>query len=510
MLVAGTDGGVREPFFSADGLSIGFYTRTSNQLQKVFTSGGAPVTLGNVAALHGASWGADDVILFGQGPDGIWRVPGTGGTPEVVIAVEEGEEAHGPQMLPGGWVLFTLLPAGVTAWDEAHIVMQSLATGERVVLIEGGRDARYVETGHLVYALNGIVTAMAFDLDARAVLGGPVPLVEGVRDTTTTGVAQFSVARNGSLVYAPGGGGSGGQYLLSWVTATAGETPTAAPPRHYGDMRISPDGTRIAVEVLDADNPDVWIWHLDAGPLTRLTFDEAIDRAPFWTPDSSRVVFYSARDGGGLFWKAADGTGEVERLLESPNVLRPWGWSTDGRLLFDYQVEGDIGVLTVEGDQTVEMLLEAEFRKRSPALSPDGRWLAYQSDETGRNHIFVQPFPNIDDGKWQVSAASAAGATDPVWSPDGRHLFFYELGSRIMVAEFETDPTFSPGTPTEAFTLSGLNLSGGGRRYDLAPDGERFVVRSPGGAQTTGEAAFDGLIVVENWHQELTERVPVP
>ena len=387
VLVAGTDGGAREPFFSPNGLSIGFYTRTSNQLQKVFASGGAPVTLGTVPAPHGASWGVDDVILFGQGADGIWRVPGTGGTPEAVIAVEDGEEAHGPQMLPGEWVLFTLLPAGVRSWDEAQIVVQSLATGERVVLIERGRDARYVETGHLVYVVSGVVTAMAFDLGAREVLGGPVPLIEGVRDTTATGATQFSVARNGSLVYAPRAGGSGGDYSLSWMRATGEVTPTAAPPRNYGDMRISPDGTRIAVEVFDPESAvDVWIWHLDDGPLARLTFDDAGDSAPLWTPDGERVVFSSDRDGGGLFWKAADGTGEVERLLESRNQPRPWGWSTDGRLVFD-QLPGDIGVVTVEGDRTVEMLFETEFREREPAVSPDGRWIAYRSDETGSGQI---------------------------------------------------------------------------------------------------------------------------
>ena len=213
--------------------------------------------------------------------------------------------------------------------------MQSLATGERVVLIEGGRDARYVETGHLVYALNGVVTAVAFDLDGRDVPGGPVPLVEGVRDTNITGAVQFSVARNGSLVYAPGGSGAGFNASLSWLALNGEETPTAAPPRNYGDMRISPDGTRIAVGIAYPDNIDVWVWHLDDGPLTRLTFDEANDFAPLWTPDSERVVFASTRDGGGLFWKAADGTGEVEQLLESTNRVWPWGWSTEGRLVFD-------------------------------------------------------------------------------------------------------------------------------------------------------------------------------
>ena len=501
VLVAGTDGGAREPFFSPNGQSIGFYT--NNRLQKVFTSGGAPVTLGDAQNPWGASWGADDMILYGQGPEGIWRVSGTGGTPEAVITVEEGEQAHGPQMLPDEWVLFTLRPAGIASWDQAQIVMQSLTTGERVVLVEGGRDARYVETGHLVYALNGVVTATAFDLDAREVLGGPVPLVEGVGGVGTTAAVHFSVAGNGSLVYRPGGGAGSESFSLSWVTRTGEDTPTAAPVRNYGDPRVSPDGTRVAVAVL-GDNTDVWIWHLDDGPLTRLTFDEGLDAFPLWTPDSSRVVFRSTRDGGGLFWRAADGTGAVERLLESANTPRPWGWSSDGRLVFD-QEPGDIGVLTVEGDRKVEMLLDTEFVEDAPALSPDGRWIAYQSDESGQNNIYVQPFPNIGDGKWQVSTN---GGSDPVWSPDGRHLFFVTFPLRMMVAEVETDPTFSPGTPTEAFDLTAYAAFGGGRRYDFAPDGERFILRRIGGLQTPDGDSFNGLIFVENWFQELTERVP--
>ena len=184
------EGNGRSPFISPGGEWIGFYV--GGQLKKVAMSGGAAVTLGEVATSVGVSWGADDMILVGQGPGGIWRVPGTGGTPEVVIPVEEGEQAQGPQMLPGGeWVLFTLRPAGVSAWDAAQIVVQSLVTDERVVLLEGGRDARYIETGHLVYALNGVVFAQAFDRDARQVLGGPVPLLEGVRAAPATGAVHF-------------------------------------------------------------------------------------------------------------------------------------------------------------------------------------------------------------------------------------------------------------------------------------------------------------------------------
>ena len=333
-----------------------------------------------------------------------------------------------------------------------------------------------------------------------------MPLVEGVWGLNITGAAHFSVANNGSLVYVPGPGGGGGSLSLAWVTRSGDETQTTAPPRAYGDIRVSPDGTRAAVDIQDGNNSDVWIWHFDQGPLTRLTFDEAFDAVPLWTPDSARVVFYSSRDGGGLFWKAADGTGEVERLLESTEQPYPWAWSADGRLVFD-QATGDIGVLTVEGDRTVEMLLATEFYEGVPALSPDGRWLAYQSDESGRPEIYVQPFPSIDDGKWQVSTDSGF---DPVWSADGRALFFCGVPFGMMVAEVETEPTFNPGTPSLAFALLGYPTNGGGRRFDLAPDGERFLIRKAEGPEAGEADAFTGLIVVENWFEELKARVPVP
>ena len=492
------------PFFSADGQSIGFWA--DGQLKKVAVSGGAPVTLAAVAQPpDGARWGADDMILYGY-DGGVMQVSGASGTPEILIPLDAPEAAHGPQMLPEGeWVLYTLRSAGPGTWGEAQIVVQSVRSGERKVLLIG-RDGRYLSTGHLLYALDNVIFAVPFDVGRREVTGGPVPLVEEVGEAGTTGgAAHFSVSTNGTLVYVPGAGASGRACSLAWVTPTGEETPTAAPDRTYGDMRVSPDGTRIAAAVRGADgNIDLWIWRLDEGPLTRLTFDEAADASSLWTPDSARVVFYSSRDGGGLFWKAADGTGEVEQLMENANNPRPWGWSADGRLVFG-QAPGDIGVLTVEGERTVEMLLETEFEERAPALSPDGQWLAYQSNESGREEIYVQPFPNVDDGKWQVSTS---GGFDPIWSPDGRNLFFVDE-SQVMIAHVETEPAFSPGTPTVAFSASTYNLSGGGRRYDLAADGERFIMLKPAGMLTTGDAGFERLIVVQNWFQELTERVPI-
>ena len=509
--VPGTERG-RGAFFSADGQSIGFWA--PSQLKKVSVSGGAPVTLADMPENpRGASWGADDMILYGQ-PEGIMQVPGASGTPDLLIPVEEGESFYGPQMLPGGeWVLFTVLSAGQTSWDEAQIVAQSVTANERTVLI-AGRDGRYLPTGHLVYGLNNVLFAVPFDVGSRQVTGGPVPLVEGVRTATATSTSaamQFGVSDDGSLVYVPGSAGGDQVVSLTWVDRDGDEESIPAPPRVYDRPRVSPDGTRVAVDIDAGDNVDIWIWNLAEERLMQLTFDEATDNFPLWTPDSARVVFQSSRDGGGLFWKAADGTGSVDRLKEG--AARPWAWAADGGLVFD-QGAIDIGVLMMEGERPVEMLLDAEYVEGSPALSPGGRWLAYESAETGTALIYVKPFPNLD-GLWNVSLDVGIR---PVWSPDGSELFYVDpQANMLMVAQVETEPTFSSSTPKPLLSLSGFYAFGGGatggRSFDLAPDGDRFVFLKSGGGdlQTSDDDPFNdfnGLIVVENWFEELKARVP--
>ena len=506
--VQGTDAELRGPFFSADGQSIGFWAE--GRFKKVAVSGGAPVTLADVPTFpYGASWGTDDMILYGQA-EGIMRVPGASGTPALLIPVDEGETIFRPQMLPGGeWVLFTALAAGRASWDEAQIVAQSVTTAERTVLIDGGQDGRYLPTGHLVYFLNSVLFAVPFDVGSRRVTGRSVPLVEGVMEVVGAGprrgAAQFSVSTTGSLVYIPDSTGGGDMLSLTWVGRDGDEEKILAPPRAYSHPRVSPDGTRVAVDITDGGNTDIWIWDLTREMLTQFTFDVANDDFPLWTLDSARVVFQSSRDGGGVFWKAADGTGQVERLKEG--AARPSTWTADGRLIFEQRVE-DIGVLTMEGERTVERLLDAdEFSVYSPALSPDGRWLAYVSTETGTPLIYVRPFPDVDDDQRRVSPDFGV---HPVWSPDGRELFYRgRTGAELMVARIETEPTFSARAPEPAFTISGWEV-GGGRQYDLAPDADRFIFRQAEATGQTSEAdMFNGLIFVENWFQELTERVPV-
>jgi len=504
------EGGGRSPFISPDGEWVGFWA--GGQLKKVAMSGGAAVNLGDVDNPWGVSWGIDDTILFGQGTAGIWQVPGTGGTPEVVITVEDGGMAHGPQMLPDGdSVLFTLRPVGTSSWDGAQIVAQSLETGERVVLIEGGRDARYVETGHLVYALNGVLFSVVFDPGALEVLGGPVPLVENVDQTDVTGASHFALAANGTLAHVRGIGGIGDSRNLVWVDRQGDEELLMAPPAPYDSPRLSPDGRYVALEV-QGENIDVVIYDLQRDTPTRLTFAPGRDGYPLWTPDGQRIVFSSDRDGIlTLFSKSADGTGQAEQLTTSDAALVPEAWADDGQTLVAQITRGEPGLqlIHVGTDGGDEELLNTEFIELYSDVSPDGNWIAYMSDESGQFEVYARPFPNVDGGRWQISRA---GGLAPKWAPDGGALYFFNGNStQMMVAAVETDSTFSPGNPEGLFSLVGYRVGAPGRArpFDISSDGERFLMIKPT-LMATESGNPSHIVVVENWLEELKDRVPVP
>ena len=321
-LIPGTEEDLTSPFFSPDGQSVGFWAVAERQLKRIALSGGAPVRIAEATNPYGVSWEVDNTILFGQ-PKGIMRVSASGGTPELVIPAKEGEQVDSPQLLPDGdSVLFTVTTAtGSTRWDKAQIVVQSLTTGARTVVVQGGSNARYLPTGHLVYALENNLLAVAFDAESHTASGGAVPVVQGVRrvpvPATTTATANYGVANDGALVYVTGGVGSG-DFRLVWLDRQGKETPLAAPVRPYGQPQVSRDGSRVAVVV----RGDIWVWDEGRGTLTQLTFDVEDEVSPVWTPDGSRIAF--AIRGKGIFWKASDGSDEPQRVLDSPEPKAPF------------------------------------------------------------------------------------------------------------------------------------------------------------------------------------------
>ena len=475
-------------------------------------TGGSPVALCETAEFYGASWGQDDTIFFSTANEGILRVSGSGGTPEVVVAVEAGVITYPrPQLLPDGeWILFGVVPAH-------QIVAQSLVTGERQILIENGGDVRYLRTGHLVYELNGTLLAVPFDAEERTTTGGAVPVVEGVSQAGL-GLALFDVAADGTLVYQTQTGVLQGNEprTLVWVDREGTEVPVSAEPRLYGAMKLSPDGRQVAIVDEDPGNEDIWVYDLARNIPTRFTFDPAGDNYPLWTPNGERIVFASERGESGVwdvYSKTANGTGQAERLITTTTLKTPQSFAPDGQTLVFAELTPnlDLSILQMNGERQIEPLLHTEFRDSVAVVSPDGRWLAYVSDESGRDEVYVRPFPKVDEGRWQVSNGFGVG---PVWGPNSREVFYQTSASpgtvTMMAVLNETQPTFSPGTPVVLFE-GPYRLSEGGNfhAFDISPDDQRFLmVREVAAAEERDRQVQ--LVVVQNWFQELIERVPVP
>ena len=363
--------------------------------KKISVFGGPAVPLGAAENPFGASWGDDGTLVYGQGTGGIWRVPADGGKAENIVTVTGGELAHGPQVLPGGRaVLFTISP-GAGAWDRGRIVVQALDTGTRHVVVTVGTDARYLPTGHLVYGQGGTLMAVRFDARSYRVAGDPVPVAEGVSQPGVTGAAQFSVADNGTLVYVPGTSSRFPLRTLAWVDRKGVESPIPAPPRAYGYPRLSPDGTRIALDISE-DNRDIWVWDLGRTTLTPLTSDPAIDQFPIWTPDGRHLLFASTRANGvaNLYRQLAAGTDPAERLTESVDVHLPTGVTPDGtRVILAAGGQGDLMVVGLAAPRHVERLTRTPFSERNGTVSPDGHWLAYSADDAGLHEILRKPVP---------------------------------------------------------------------------------------------------------------------
>jgi len=334
------------------------------------------------------------------------------------------------------------------------------------------------------------------------VQGEPVRVESGIR-VEGGGSVQIAVAANGTLAYIPAGVSIGIGRTLVWGTRDGHDESVAAPARAYVAPRLSPDGTRVAMTIREQDY-DIWIWDLRRDTLTRLTVDAAPDEAPVWTPDGERVVFASTRQGPmNLFAQAADGTGMVERLTDSPNPQLPSAFSPDGRALVFSETQpntgSDLRVFAAAGDRRVTDLVATPFTESNAALSPDGRWIAYQANPSGRTEIYVRPFPDVNQGQSQVSTD---GGTQPLWSHDGRELF-YRNGDALMAVPIGRDPR-TAGRPRQLFT--GDYVQGdGGRAYDVAPDGTRFLMLKEPVTQNPTRAT---ITIVEHWRTQLERLLP--
>ena len=508
-----TSSGISNPTFSPDSRSIAYWSLADRTVRTVAVAGGAPAAITTTAdfAFFGMSW-HETGIVWGEGSRGIMRVAPQGGNPERLATVKAGELAHGPQILPGGQALLFTLASGSTTdrWDKAEIVVQSLSSGERKMVIQGGSDARYLPTGHLVYAIGGTMFAVPFDVGRLRIAGSPTPVLEGVRRSLggTTGSAQFSVSDTGSLLYIPGPSVMSAANDLGVIDRTGAVQRLKFPPRSYEHPRVSPDGKRIAFATDDGKEAIVWVYNLDgATAMRRLTFGGR-NRFPIWSRDGKRIAFQSDREGDlAIFWQSADGSDTAERLTKpdagSSHVPESWSPRVD---VFSFDVlQGSSGVSLWTSSPPARTVTRVDGVQSSAltnaVFSPDGKWLAWTTNEL-QGGIFVQPFP-ATGARYQITIERGIY---PLWSRDGRTLFFAPPGE-LQSVTITTQPDFVVGKPESLPRGFLVNGTGTPRSYDVMPDGQFIgVIDSAPAAQAS--LALSQVLVL-NWFEELKSRAPL-
>jgi eukaryotic-like serine/threonine-protein kinase len=507
-LIAGTDD-ASSPFFSPDGTWIAFFA--GGKLKKVPADGGPVITLAeNATDNRGGIWLADDTIIYTPGPaTGISRVSAAGGTPVAVSTVDEAkhERTHRwPEMLPDGKTV--LVTVGSVEhpddYDDATIEAIRLDTGARTTVLKSGRTARYVSPGTLLFLRGKVLYAVPFDAATLAVKGTPVPLIDGISGDVTTGSAHYAVAKNGTLVFVPGDP-SGGNRQLVWVDKQGKATPVDVETAHYGDPHVSPDGRRVAVTVVaGASVRDIYVIDTVVGTSSRLTFGGVDNRTPIWTHDGRRLV-YIAYDGAknlsAVMIKRSDGSGEAQKVTEvSGQAYAEDLTRDDATLVFSADsstARGKFEIFRValQPGSTPTQEISAVGDAQNASLSPDGRWLAYYSAESGHPEVYVQSFGS-QGSRAQVSAA---GGQEPRWAPDGSALY-YQQADGVMRVPIEAGSAFTHGKAQMLFNGSALQAqSDSGQTYDIDPKGARFLMVRPAieGAPTAD------VHVIFNWFDEL-------
>ncbi|MBF8296773.1 MAG: serine/threonine protein kinase [Bacteroidetes bacterium] len=491
------------PFWSPDSRFIGFFA--SGKLKKIEASGGPPQTLCDAPTGRGGTWNDKGTILFcpSNGPFSLSRVSAAGGVPVIITKLDSSrsETSHRwPCFLPDGeHFLFTTrtTTGGVGEGDAIFVASLDTAFTPRV-LIKSGSSVDYAY-GHLLFAREQTLMAQPFDVKTFEITGDAFPISESVYFESFTSRTSFSVSQNGILAYQTGTSSAG--IKLLWYDKTGKQTGALNQSSVYHDLRLSPDGRRVAISQFDAKsrNTDIWLYEIGRSVWTKFTFDPALERWPIWSPDGSTIVFASNRKGRlDLFQRSSSGAGSEELLLESNLQKYPSDWSRDGRFIAyhteDLKTKSDIWILPMKGERKPFLFLQTEFIEVRASFSPDGRWIAYQSDESGRFEVYIRPFPG-PGGKWQVSTN---GGTRPRWRRDGKELFYLELDAKIMAAEITLgSTTVDVGSARSLFQIRPF---GGGARdiYDVTSDGQRFLVASPG-----SEEISSPVTLVVNWTAEI-------
>jgi serine/threonine-protein kinase len=505
--LAGTDGAVN-PFFSPDGRWIAFFA--DGKLKKVAAGGGATVTLADTPNARGGTWGDDDTLVFM--PDmigGLWRVSSTGGQSVQLTTLAEGEVSHRwPQLLPGSQSVLYTSHNSLTGYEDATLVVQRLPTGARTVLQRGGYYGRYLPSGHLVYMHEGTLFSAPFDLARLERTGEPVPVLQDVAAAALfTGGAQFAAAENGTAVYVPG---SNDALPMQWVDVSGTTTFLRTVPASWSDPTFSPDGRHLAMDISDGQQADLWVYEWARDTLTRLTFERRSAFKPVWTPNGRRIAFASARDGlvFNLYWRRVDGTGDVQRLTEGANSQFPASWHPSGKFLayaeLSPQTNSDLMIVPLEGDDVSgwkpgepTAFVNGPGTEIEPMFSPDGRWLAYFSNESGRFEVYVRPFP----GPGGTRQVSNGGGSWPTWSRTRHELLYSTLDQRIMVAPYNIERDSFRVQPPRSWTEGRYKPRGPvfNRSFDLHPDGNRIAL-AKGNTPTSHE---DKVVLVFNFFDEL-------
>jgi Tol biopolymer transport system component len=510
-------GPVRDPFFSPDGQWIGFFSLADRKLKKIAVAGGSAVPICDidVFAPRGASWGDDDYIVFNAFAESwtrLMRVPSAGGKPDPISTLSEGDVAHRwPQVLPGATAVLFAAFGTQGGIDAANIVVQRLPSGPSKIVLRGAHYARYVRSGHLVYAQGATLFAVPFDVNRLEVTGQPAAVVQGVTGFKMSGASLFDVSDTGTLVYVAGEL-IGTEASMMWMRRDGTVEMMRAANRDWRSPQVSPDGKRIAFHLDDGRQLDVYTYEWARDFTTRLTTDPAVDSNPFWSPDGRTIVFSSSRglkQLANLYWVSADGSAEPHRLTESDQRQIGGSWHPSGKYLaFDQQIsqqQWDLMVVPMELNGSVwkagtpARLVARIAQRPAGVFSADGRWVAYASNESGRSEVFVRGFPGPGT-TWQVSTS---GGWVPTWSRRRNELFYLSPDSHLMVVSYAVEGDTFRANPPQKWSEQPINGRPAPRPFDLHPDGDRFVV----GGVLASRTNSDKVVLVPNFFDEVRRRL---